>query len=113
MYPFSYYVNSTIATLADFLNVAILDSYLSVMNSVFNTTKLSGYTGPIWIGETSSSFGGGSVNLSESYAAGFLWLDKLGLSAKYGVDVVFRQDIFGGYYGILNKTMYPNPVIGI
>lgn len=84
---------------------------------------------PIWIGETSSSYGGGADGLSNTYVAGFMWvklhklmmllriciliirwLDKLGISAAYGVDNVFRQTLIQGNYALLRKNFDPNPV---
>ena len=38
------------------------------------------------------------------------WLDKLGLSAAHGVDLVIRQTFFGGYYGLLDEEANPTPV---
>ncbi|CAG2237206.1 HPSE [Mytilus edulis] len=38
------------------------------------------------------------------------WLDKLGISASLGVDVVVRQTFYGGNYGLIDtKTSNPNP----
>jgi heparanase len=96
---------STTAKLEDFLNATIMNNFLSVLTEIksFNHT-------PIWLGETSSSFGGGAVNLSDTYAAGFLWLDKLGIAALHGLDVVIREDLFQGNFALLNHTMSPLPV---
>lgn len=61
-------------------------------------------------GETGSAYGGGAAGLSDRYVAGFLWLDKLGLTARLGIDVVVRQSLFGGNYGLLDQAVEPLPV---
>jgi hypothetical protein len=45
------------------------------------------------LGETASSFAGGTPGLSDSFASTFGWVDKLGLSASLGLRRVFRQDL--------------------
>lgn len=61
-------------------------------------------------GETSSAYGGGAPNLSNAFIGSFIWVDKLGLSAKMGIKVVVRQSIFKGYYALLDDDYNPNPV---
>ena len=38
------------------------------------------------------------------------WLDKLGVSARMGIDVVIRQSFFHGHYALLDDYMHPRPV---
>lgn len=57
---------------------------------------------PLWNGETSTAYGGGTVGLSDRYVAGFMWLDKLGLSALMGMEVVIRQALVGGGYCLID-----------
>jgi len=64
---------------------------------------------PIWLGETSDTYNGGTPNVSDRFVSGFLWLDKLGLSARLGVNVVMRQVLYPANYGLLGKDLNPNP----
>ena len=38
------------------------------------------------------------------------WLDKLGVAARMGIDVVVRQSFFRGHYALLDNDMQPRPV---
>ena len=93
------------AKLEDFLNFTIMDNFKTEIMIIKNLN----FT-PIWLDETSTAVNGGAVNLSDTYAAGFLWLDKLGLAALYGLDVVVRQTFYGENYAMLDREMYPLPV---
>jgi hypothetical protein len=42
--------------------------------------------------------------------AGFLWLDKLGVGASQGIDVVVRQSLYGGHYALIKDDLSPTPV---
>ncbi|XP_064626037.1 heparanase-like isoform X2 [Lineus longissimus] len=109
-----YYTNGRTATIDDFLDPALLDD---LPGYIFNVTHcVENYTkNPvIWLGETASTFGGGTKGLSDRYVAGFMWLDKLGLCAKLGMDVVIRQAIIGGNYALIHhdintRIFSPNP----
>lgn len=70
---------------------------------------------PVWAGETSSFFGGGAENISDRFVSSFLFLDKLGIAATYGLDGVVRQQLYGhnAHYNLLDNTMRPNPVFFI
>ena len=91
-----------------------MDSLLDPINLAKNLSFKS-----LWLGETSSFAGGGAQNISDTFIAGFLWIDKLGLSALNGLDVVARQELHGcwththrSYYALLDlENMRPNPVI--
>ena len=66
---------------------------------------------PIWLGETSSAYGGGAPGLSDRYVAGFSWLDKLGLVASLNKNyqVVIRQTFYHGHYALIGDDFNPNP----
>lgn len=48
--------------------------------------------------------------MTDRVLASFLWLDKLGLGAQLGLDVIVRQTIWGYNYPLLNVDYNPNPV---
>ncbi|KAJ8298857.1 hypothetical protein KUTeg_022917 [Tegillarca granosa] len=96
--------------LLDFLNPKILDNLIPEINIAKKYTKEYCPEGTqVWLGETSSVWGEGKPGYSDRYVAGFMWLDKLGLSAQLGIDTVMRQDFYGGQYGLLNSDGFPNP----
>ena len=35
---------------------------------------------------------------------------EAGQAANLGVDVIMRQDLYGHYYGLINRNLDPNPV---
>lgn len=108
---FSYYLNGRNATLQDYLNVTVLDSLPRVINRTKSYLNQFNATVPIWIGETADAYGGGSPNISGTFASGFLWLDELGISALSGVEVVIRETLFHSRYSLIDANMKPRPVI--
>ncbi|XP_038648566.1 heparanase [Scyliorhinus canicula] len=105
-----YYVNGRNASLKDFLSPQVLDSLVLKIKQIFEVASKIAPDKKVWLGETSSAFGGGAPDLSDKYVAGFMWLDKLGLSAKLGIDVVIRQALFGaGFYQLVDRMLDPLP----
>ncbi|XP_063435248.1 heparanase-like [Mytilus trossulus] len=104
-----YYAHGPSMTVPKFMSPDIL-SNLPWQINVAKKIAPSPLYGKFWLGETSSAWGGGAAGLSDRYVAGFMWLDKLGISASLGVDVVVRQTFYGGNYGLIDtKTSNPNP----
>ncbi|XP_057216823.1 heparanase [Triplophysa rosa] len=105
-----YYVNGRDTSLEDFLNPVVLDTLATKINEVLETVKSVSTGKKVWLGETSSAYGGGAVGLSDTFAAGFMWLDKLGLGAKLGLDVIIRQVLIGsGTYHLVDDNLDPLP----
>ncbi|KAJ2954042.1 hypothetical protein O0L34_g2255 [Tuta absoluta] len=103
-----YYLNSREAKLEDFWN-PVTFNYLNVqIETMINHTKKYSHK-PMWLTETSSSYGGGAPGLSNTYAGSPLWIDKLGLAAKNGIKVVVRQSFVGGNYSLVDKNLEPLP----
>ncbi|XP_029091013.1 heparanase isoform X2 [Monodon monoceros] len=105
-----YYLNGRIATKEDFLNPDVLDTFISSVQKIFQAVEETRPHKKVWLGETSSAYGGGAPLLSNTFAAGFMWLDKLGLSARMGIEVVMRQVFFGaGNYHLVDENFEPLP----
>ncbi|ERE88252.1 heparanase [Cricetulus griseus] len=105
-----YYLNGRIATKEDFLSSDVLDTFISSVQKVLKVTKEMRPGKKVWLGETSSAYGGGAPSLSNTFAAGFMWLDKLGISAQMGIEVVMRQVFFGaGNYHLVDENFEPLP----
>lgn len=64
---------------------------------------------PIWLSETGTDWCGCAYNLTTTFAGSFLWLDKLGLSALNGIEVVIRQTIIGASFALLSYELTPHP----
>uniref|UniRef100_A0A803JKD1 Heparanase n=1 Tax=Xenopus tropicalis TaxID=8364 RepID=A0A803JKD1_XENTR len=105
-----YYVSGQTASEEDFISADILDTLVSEIQTIFQIVNESVPGKHVWLGETSSAYGGGSPGLSNTYLDGFMWLDKLGIAAKSGIDVVMRQALFGaGSYNLVDLNFEPLP----
>lgn len=96
---------------ANFTQPSILDRFLSSALEVVQLCQDNNkdVVREWWVGETSSTYGGGTANLSSSYVAGFLWLDKLGIAANTQQKIVCRQVFAHSYYSVINNQNRPNP----
>ncbi|XP_029484200.1 heparanase-like isoform X2 [Oncorhynchus nerka] len=105
-----YYVNGRHTSLKDFLDPEVLNTLALKTHEVMETVDLASPGKKVWLGETSSAYGGGAKGLSDTFVAGFMWLDKLGLGAKLGLDVVIRQVLIGsGTYHLVDDNLDPLP----
>uniref|UniRef100_A0A8C7W0S5 Heparanase n=1 Tax=Oncorhynchus mykiss TaxID=8022 RepID=A0A8C7W0S5_ONCMY len=101
-----YYVNRRYTSLKDFLDPEVLNTLALKTHEVMETVDLASPGKKVWLGETSSAYGGGAKGLSDTFVAGFMWLDKLGL----GLDVVIRQVLIGsGTYHLVDDNLDPLP----
>ena len=91
-----YYLDGHTATEADFLSPKTLDKLLGDSSAAVNLTRSLYGSQPVWLGETSSAYGGGAPGVSNKFTSTFLWLDKLGVAGAEGVTLLARQDFFGG-----------------
>lgn len=101
-----YYFNGRSATEDLFLNPSTFN-YLEQRTKV--VTDIAGSGRKVWLGETSSCYNQGAAGFTDRFIGSFLWLDKLGLGAKLGLDVIVRQTIWGYNYPLLSESYLPNP----
>lgn len=69
---FRYYTNGQTAKLPEFTSTELLDHFIDEAKqaSVMAAKYQPGVQ--VWLGETSSCYGGGAPDLSDSYVAGFM-----------------------------------------
>ena len=58
--------------LPDFFDPHILDTFMEAANETVTETLKHNINVELWLGETSSCYGGGTPVLSSSYIAGFM-----------------------------------------
>jgi heparanase len=105
-----YYFEGDKGTYKDYLNPAHFADLAGCIGNVRESVEHSKYPKlPLWLGETSDAWHSGTENVSDRFVSGFLWLDKLGLSAQLGVNVVMRQTLYAYFYSLLDINMDPNP----
>uniref|UniRef100_A0A1B6L5Y3 Uncharacterized protein n=1 Tax=Graphocephala atropunctata TaxID=36148 RepID=A0A1B6L5Y3_9HEMI len=96
------------ATMSDFLSPAVFDSLEEVMDIIKDVVERSRL--PLWIAESGSASGGGVAGVSDRFAASFSLLDRLGVCARRGLNLVVRQSLYAGHYALIHRTtLRPNP----
>ncbi|KAK3094662.1 hypothetical protein FSP39_004641 [Pinctada imbricata] len=106
----NYYLDGRHATLGDFVSPSVLDSLEAQLKTANKIAEKYTPGKKVWMGETSSAWGGGAKNISSSFGAAFMWLDKLGLAAKHNFGGIMRQAFIQGSYALVDpNTCNPNP----
>lgn len=105
-----YYLDGHTASINNFLDLKTFNVLETQIKKVLEIVNITGFNNtPIWLTETSSAYGGGAKDLSDTFAASFLWIDKLGMAAKYGLKNVVRQSLYHGYYALIDNDYNPSP----
>ena len=69
----SYYIDGRTARLEDLISRVVLDSLRDQLSELQDTIAAARSSDrPVWLGETSSCWGGGAPGLSDRYVAGFM-----------------------------------------
>eukprot|EP01084_Bolivina_argentea_P171960 297907_1 len=96
-------------TLQQFIDIKYMDALIGLINNTFNWIH-SDYGNVLNVmGETGPANHGGAQNLTDSYVAGFFWLDKLGVASAMGIHAVCRQDFWGTNYELIYNDYTATP----
>lgn len=104
-----YYLNGHIATLEDFWNPDTFDLLQFQIDTMLRNIMPYKNGLDMWLTETSSAYGGGAPGISNTFSSSPLWLDKLGVAALNGIQVVVRQSLIGANYSLIDKQLNPLP----
>ncbi|XP_038046652.1 heparanase-like [Patiria miniata] len=108
----SYYLRTSTAKLDDFINPATLDVLRAEIKAIREVVQKyrSSAQARIWLSETGDSVPGGVSGISDRYVGGFPFLDKLGVTAQEGLEVVIKQQFIGRFVGLVNESnIEPRP----
>ncbi|XP_072177281.1 heparanase-like [Diadema setosum] len=100
-----YYTNGRTIGLLDYLSPHTADILLPNMDIVRQLVEDNrpADRSKIWLTETGATFGG-DAGVENTFVDGFLLLDKLGVSARYGADLVVQQNLAGASGGVLDSS---------
>ncbi|XP_044521690.1 inactive heparanase-2 [Monodelphis domestica] len=105
-----YYIDSRVVKVMDFLKTRLLDTLSDQIRKIQKVVNTYTPGKKIWLEGVVTTSAGGTNNLSDSYAAGFLWLNTLGMLANQGIDVVIRHSFFDhGYNHLVDQNFNPLP----
>ncbi|KAG7512852.1 inactive heparanase-2 [Solea senegalensis] len=105
-----YYMDGRVNKAEDFLKTRLLDTLTEQITKVTKVVNTHTLGKKVWLGGLGPAWAGGSSNLSDTYAAGFLWVNTLGMAAVQGIDVVLRHSFFDyGYTHLVDQHFNPLP----
>ncbi|KAM6089979.1 inactive heparanase-2 isoform 1-T1 [Theristicus caerulescens] len=105
-----YYIDGRVAKVTDFLKTRLLDTLSDQIRKIQKVVNTYAPGKKIWLEGVGATSAGGMNNLSDSYAAGFLWLNTLGLLASQGIDVVVRHSFLDhGHNHLVDQNFNPLP----
>ncbi|KFV82776.1 Inactive heparanase-2, partial [Struthio camelus australis] len=105
-----YYIDGRVAKVTDFLKTRLLDTLSDQIRKIQKVLSTYAPGKKIWLEGVGATSAGGMNNLSDSYAAGFLWLNTLGLLASQGIDVVVRHSFLDhGHNHLVDQNFNPLP----
>ncbi len=98
------------ARLSQFLRPSVLDSFSHYSRQLGQLRDRYAPTAELWTGETGSAQCGGEPQISSRFVSCLWWADQLGQGAMTGQQVMIRQSLIGGDYGLISlKRCKPRP----
>ncbi|XP_016311983.1 inactive heparanase-2 [Sinocyclocheilus anshuiensis] len=105
-----YYIDRRVTKVEDFMKTRLLDTLSEQITKVLKIVQTHAPEKHVWLGGVGPAWAGGTNNLSDTFAAGFLWLNTLGIAAAHGIDVVLRHSFFDyGYNHLVDQHFNPLP----
>uniref|UniRef100_A0A3B4B9B4 Uncharacterized protein n=1 Tax=Periophthalmus magnuspinnatus TaxID=409849 RepID=A0A3B4B9B4_9GOBI len=105
-----YFMDGRVKKVEDFLKTRLMDTLTDQINKVIKVVATHTTGKKVWLGGLGPAWTGGINNLSQTYAAGFLWINTLGVAAVQGIDVVLRHSFFDyGYTHLVDQNFNPLP----
>ncbi|KAJ7325088.1 hypothetical protein JRQ81_018108 [Phrynocephalus forsythii] len=105
-----YYLDGRVAKVTDFLKTRLLDTLSDQIRKIQKVVNAHTPGKKIWLEGIGATSEGGITNLSDSYAASFLWLNSLGILASQGIDVIMRHSFFDhGHNHLVDQNFNPLP----
>ena len=105
-----YYGGGELKYVENYTDPALLDSYIKHAQVSVETVRKSAQPQvPVWQGETSSTVSPAGNGIEETFVAGFMLLDKLGLNAKLGMELFVRQTFYGFWFALVDDSLQPRP----
>ncbi|KAJ6669177.1 hypothetical protein lerEdw1_007986 [Lerista edwardsae] len=105
-----YYLDGRVAKVTDFLKTRLLDTLSDQIRKIQKVVNAHVPGKKIWLEGIGATSEGGITNLSDSYAASFLWLNSLGMLASQGIDAVMRHSFFDhGHNYLVDQDFNPLP----
>ncbi|KAM8924620.1 inactive heparanase-2 [Pelodytes ibericus] len=105
-----YYIDGRVGKVMDFMKTRLLDALSDQIRKIQKVVNMYTPGKKVWLGGVGAPWSRGTNNLSDTYAAGFLWLNTLGMSANQGIDVVIRHSFFDhGFNHLVDQNFNPLP----
>ncbi|KAK7930856.1 hypothetical protein WMY93_007251 [Mugilogobius chulae] len=92
-----YFMDGRVKKVEDFLKTRLMDTLTEQINKVINVVETHTSGKKVWLSGLGPAWTGGINNLSQTYAAGFLWINTLGVAANfnplpdYWVSLIFKR----------------------